>query len=895
MTRDPPLWRRYLRFWGPDVEADVEDELRFHVDMRARDYEARGLPPSAARCAAIERFGDVERIGDALRAHDRRRERGRHRREHMSDITQDLRYGLRSLVRTPGFTGVAVLTLALGIGATTAIFSVVNAVVLRPLPYPDADRIVMVWMDNRRQGTPEDIHSWPNYVDYRDQNRVFAQLAAYVPSGYNITGGCVEGACEPQRVAAAASTAPLFGVLGASPLLGRVYSAEEEQQGRDGVVVISHGLWTRQFGADPGIVGRTVRLNGRARTVIGVMPRAFAFPSPDTDVWVPLVLPPQFKEQRQVYGLYVVGRLKPGVAFERAQGDMTALARQLEEQYPENRDLGVNLVALPEQVVGKTLRTALWIMLGAVAAVLLIGCANVANLLLSRAATREREVGVRLALGASRGRLVRQLLTESVLLAALGGALGVLLAWGGLRLLIGLAPTDIPRLDQVRIDGAVLAATTLLVVTTGVAFGLVPALQASRPNLVEALREGGRGTAGQRGHRLRRLLAGAQVALVVVLLTAAGLLIRSFVQLQQVQLGFRPDHLLTMQVALPGAKYQSPQQRLAFFDALLERVREVPGAQGVAAISDIFLSQTPRSTLFTIEGRPPTTDQQNAEVPLDAVTPDYFRVMGIPLKAGRTFTAQDGPDAPPVVMVNENMARRFWPGEDAVGKRFKYGAPDTPDSVSPWLTIVGVVGDMRRTGYDAPVRYETFLPLAQQPVPSMTFVVRTARDPLALAPQVRGEVRAIDPELPVYDIKSMDQLLSAMVAQRRFSMALLGTFAGLALLLGLVGVYGVTSYLVAQRTREVGLRLALGAQPGELVRMVVRQGMGVAAAGIGVGLLGALAVTRLMAGLLYGVSPTDAATLAAVTALLALATLLANYVPARRAARVNPIVALRSD
>jgi putative ABC transport system permease protein len=896
VTRDNPLWRRYLRFWGPDVDADVEDELRFHVDMRARDYEARGLPPSAARHAALERFGDVERIGGALRDHDRRRERGRHRREHMSDLTQDLRYGLRSLLRTPGFTGVAVLTLALGIGATTAIFSVVNAVLLRPLPYPEAERIVMVWMDNRRQGTPEDIHSWPNYADYRAQNRVFAELAAYVPSGYNITGGCVEGACEPQRVAAAASTAPLFGVLGVNPLLGRVYSADEEQQGRDAVVVISHGLWTRQFGGDPAVVGRTVRLNGRARTVIGVMPRGFAFPSPDTDVWVPLVVPPQAREQRLVYGLYVVGRLKPAVTLERARGDMTTLARRLEEQYPENRDLGVNLVALPEQVIGKTLRTALWIMLGAVAAVLLIGCANVANLLLSRAATREREVGVRLALGASRGRLVRQLLTESVLLASLGGALGVLLAWGGLRVLVGLAPADIPRLDQVRVDGVVLAVVALVVMVTGVAFGLVPALQASRPNLVEALREGGRGgTAGQRGHRLRRLLAGAQVALVVVLLTAAGLLIRSFLQLQQVQLGFRPDHLLTMQLALPSAKYQSPQQRLAFYDALVERVREVPGVQGAGAISDIFLSQTPRSTIFTIEGRPPTPDQQNAEVPLDAVTPDYFRVMGIPLKAGRTFTARDGPDAPPVVMVNENMARRFWPGEDPIGKRFKYGAPDTPDSVSPWLTIVGVVGDMRRTGYDAPVRYETFLPLAQQPVPWMTLVVRTAREPLALAPAVRAQVRAIDPELPVYEIKSMDQLLSAMVAQRRFSMALLGTFAGLALVLGLVGVYGVTSYLVVQRTREVGLRLALGAQPQELVRMVVRQGMGVAAAGIGIGLVGALAVTRLMAGLLYGVSPTDAATLAAVTALLALATLLANYVPARRAARVDPIVALRSD
>ena len=893
MTPSTPLWRRYLRFLRPDVEADVDDELQFHVDMRAREYEARGMTPEEARRAAVERFGDVQRIGGELLAHDRRRERGRHRREFMSELTQDLRYGLRSLVRAPGFTTVATLTLALGIGATTAIFSVVNAVLLRPLPYPEAERVVMVWMDNQRQGMSEDIHSWPNYIDYRDQNGVFAQLAAYVPRGYNLTAGCLEGACEPQRVFAAASTANLFPVLGVTPLLGRAFTAAEEAEGQDAVVVISHGLWMRQFGGEPSVLGRRLRLNGRERTVLGVMPRGFAFPNADTDLWVPLVVPPDVAQLRNSYGYYAVGRLKPGIPLERARVELTAIARRLEQQYPGNRDLGVNLVALPDQVVGKTLRTALWVMLGAVAAVLLIGCANVANLLLSRAAVREREVGVRLALGASRGRLVRQLLTESVLLAALGGLLGVFLAWGGLKVLIGLAPADIPRLDQVRVDAVVLAVVALVVITTGIAFGLVPALQASRPNLAETLREAARGgTASRSGHRLRRLLASAQVALVVVLLTGAGLLIRSFLHLQEVQLGFRPDHLLTMRLALPGAKYQSPQQRLAFYDALLERVRAIPGIQGAGAISDIFLTKTPSSTNFAIEGRAPTREQENVEVPVDAVTPDYFRVMGIPLKAGRTFTPRDGPDAPPVVVINENMARHFWPGEDPLGKRFKYGGAQ---GEAPWMTIVGVVGDMRRTGYDAPVRYETFLPYAQQAVPFMTLVVRTARDPLALAPQVRAAVRAIDPDQPVYEIKSMDQLLSAMVAQRRFSMALLGTFAGLALVLGLVGVYGVTSYLVAQRTREVGLRLALGAQPAQLIRMVVRQGMGAAALGIGVGLVGALLLTRLMAGLLYAVSPTDAATLAAVTALLALATLVANYVPARRAARVDPLVALRSD
>jgi len=893
--RDVPMWRRYLRFWRPDVDSDVDDELRFHLEMRERDYAARGMSPAEARRAAAERFGDVARIGGELRAHDHRRERTRHRRDSMSDFLQDLRYGARGLARTPGFTAVAVLTLALGIGATTAIFSVVNAVLLRPLPYPDADRVAMVWMDNRRMGMSEDIHSWPNYADYRDQNRVFSALAAYTPAGYNVTGGCLEGECEPQRVAAAASTANLFAVLGVAPRVGRAYSAAEETEGQDAVALISHGLWTRQFGADPAMVGRTIRLNGRERTVIGVMPRGFAFPTAETDVWVPLALPDDFRQARNSFALYAVGRLRPGVTLERAQAEMSAIAKRLETQYPTLRDLGVNLVALPEQIVGKSLRTALWIMLGAVGAVLLIGCANVANLLLSRAAVREREVGVRLALGASRGRLVRQLLTESVLLAAVGGALGVALAWAGLRLLIGLAPADVPRLDEVRIDGLVLAVTSAVALATGIVFGLVPALQASRPELAEALRDGRGGTASRRGHRLRRLLAAGQVALVVVLLTGAGLLIRSFVQLQQVRLGFRPDHLLTMQLSLPGAKYQTPQQRIAFFERVVERVRALPGVQGVGAISDVFLSKTPNSTNFTIEGRAPTPDQQNVEVPLDGVTPDYFRVMGIELKSGRTFTAQDGADAPRVVIVNENMARKFWPGEEAVGKRFRYGDGSGGADGPPWMTIVGVVGDMRRTGYEAPVRYETFLPYPQRAASRMTLVVRTRGEPTALAPAVRAEVRGVDADLPVYEVKSMDELLSAMVAQRRFSMALLGTFAGLALLLGVVGVYGVTSYLVAQRTREVGLRLALGAPPRALVAMVVRQGMVVAAAGIAVGIVGALLVTRLMSGLLYEVSPRDLGTLLGVAAVLALATFAANYVPARRAARVDPLVALRDE
>jgi putative ABC transport system permease protein len=532
-------------------------------------------------------------------------------------------------------------------------------------------------------------------------------------------------------------------------------------------------------------------------------------------------------------------------------------------------------------------------MMAAVAAVLLIACANVANLMLSRAAVREREISVRVALGAARTRLVRQLLTESVLLSVLGAALGTGLAWVGLRVLVGLAPDDIPRLDEIRIDLAVLGVTLALALVTGIVFGLAPALQSSRIAVGGALREAIRGgTGGRRAQRLRRTLVAAQIALVVILLTGAGLLIRSFLHLQRVDLGFRPNNLLTMRYALPGAKYPTPQARGAFHASVLERVQQIPGVEGAAFISDIFLSATPSSTTIRIEGREMSPEDENVEVPLDAVSPDYFKVMGIPLLRGRTFTAADNLDAPQVVLINESMARHFWPNDDPVGKRFRYGGDE---STAPLMTVVGIVTDMRRTGFDAPVRYETFRPHTQRVAGSLTLVVRTKGEPLAMVPPVRAQIRSIDPDQPVFEIASMDQLLGSMVAQRRFSMTLLGTFAALALVLGVVGVYGVTSYLVAQRTREVGMRLALGAQPSQVVGMVVRQGMAVAAVGLLVGLVGAVVAGRFMTGLLYGVSPFDVATLGAVTAVIGLATLTANWVPALRAAHVDPLTALRND
>lgn len=888
----PPIWRRYLRFWRNDIEADVDDEIHFHLDMRRRDFEARGLAPDDAQRAAAARFGDIDRISERLRNHDRRIERRRQRSDAVHDFVTDLRYALRGFARSRGFTTVAVLTLALGIGATTAIFSVVNAVLLRPLPFPEPDRLVNVWMDNRRMQMPEDIHSRANFEDLRARNRSFVELAGFTGGGMNLTGGCAESECEPRRIAGSAATGPLWRVLGVTPILGRTFGEAEETPGSDAVVVLSHSLWTQQFGADSAIVGRPIRLNGRERTVIGVMPPSFRFPNAETQAWIPLAQSADERQSRGQFFLYAIGRLRPGVSVEAARADLAAIARQLEEEFPANRDLGTHLVPLEEQVVGKSTRTALWVMLAAVAAVLLIASANVANLMLSRAAVREREIGVRLALGAGRRRLVRQLLTESLALAALGAAAGLAVAWAGLRVLIALAPADLPRLDGVGLDAPVLAVTLAVTLFSGVAFGLVPALQASGFSLSLSLREGGRGgTASRGGQRLRRALVGAQIAIVVVLLTASGLLIRSFLALQATDLGFRPDRLLTADLALPGAKYQQPASRVAFFERVFERLRADPGVVGVAAIRDIFLSTTPNSTTFTIEGRERTPDIANVEVPLDPVTPEYFQVMGIPLVAGRSFSAIDD-SASAVAIINETMARKFWPQGDALGKRFKYGGEQ---SQAPWLTIVGIVGDMRRTGFDAPVRYETFYPYAWGPATRMQLVIRTRGEPTSAIRVLREAVREVDAEQPVHGIGTMDSRLGDMMAARRFAMVLLGTFAALALVLGVVGVYGVTSYLVAQRVREMGVRMALGASGQQVVSLVMRQGMTVAVVGLIGGLTGAFLTTRLLGALLYGVSPRDVFTFTAVAVALLLATLIANWVPARRAARIDPLVALRAD
>jgi putative ABC transport system permease protein len=860
--------RRYRSDWRQEWEAEL-----LHRQSRLQQWKR---PELISNRDLLKRSAGA--LWDALWLQPQRLE---------EDMFQDLSYGARMLLHKPAFTLVALIALALGIGASTAIFSIVNGILLRSLPYSNPDRIVMVWMDNHRLGLDQDWHSYPNYVDYRDQNQSFEQMAAFNDRSFNLTGSA-----DPERVMGMWATASLFQVLGVQPSIGRAFRVEEEEPGKDLVVVISHGLWQRWFGSDPGIIGQQLIMNGTGRTVIGVMPPGVTFPSKDAELWVPLAMGPGGRNNRGGFSLKAIGLLRPAASIAQARADLGTIAGRLEQQYSFLAGYGVNLVPLHDQVVGK-IRPALLVLLAAVGFVLLIGCANIANLLLARAATREREIAIRTALGAHRWRLIRQLLTESLLLSLMGGAVGIAVAIVGLKFLISVSPPETPRLDQVTVDARVLLFALVVSLFTGALFGLAPALQSSKPNLNESLKEGGRtSSAGIRGSRVRGLLVISEVALSLVLLIGAGLMIKSFHRLQQVNLGFNPDRLLAMNVRLAGSKYRDGPQAAAFYQQVLQRIEALPGVQSAGAISTIFLSITPNSTIFSIEGRPPVQPAEQIEVPLDSVSPGYFQMMGVSLLRGREFDGSDGKDSPPVVIINDTMARQFWPGEDPVGKRFKFG---DSSSDGPWLTIVGVVGDMRRTGFELKERPETFLPISQNPVSSMTFVVRGVSDPMPLAAGVRDQVWAVDHDQPVFDVKSMAKMLADMTSQRRLNMLLLGIFAGSALLLAAVGIYGVVSYAVSQRTHEIGVRLALGAGKGQVLGMVVRQAMLLALIGLVAGSVTSLLSTRLMVSLLYGVSPTDPFTFGSVPILLAAIAFLACYIPARRVTKVDPIKALRYE
>lgn len=805
----------------------------------------------------------------------------------MQTLWQDLRYAVRTLSQKPGFTAVAVLTLALGVGANTAIFSVVNGVLLRPLPYVEPDRLAMLWTDDVKHGVHEsEGTSYLNFQDWKNQSQAFADMAI-----------CTRGNAitlterEPERAEAEAVSANLFPLLGRKPILGRTFSADDLER-RERVVVLNYGLWQRRFGGAPDVIGQSVEIDGAQAQIIGVMPHDFFFPRKETQLWLPITsiaVWDKEKTRRDSDWWRVVGRLKPGATFAQAQTEMNAIGRRLEQAYPINNPefagYRVNVVPISNQMASAKLRLALWSLLGAIFCVLLIACANLANLLLARGAGREREFAIRLALGASRARLIRQLLTESAALAVGAGALGLWLAAMGLRALIALAPPNIPRLDEVRIDGRVLAFTLLLSVLTNFLFGLLPAWKLSRTDPHESLKDGSRGlSGGLGGQRTRGALVAAEVALVVVLLAGAGLLIRSFLRLQAVDAGFDPRRVLVIKLNLPAP---TPKNQLRlFYQQVFERLSALPGVESVGAISHIFLETNP-DIMVAIEGAPPSRPGQALEpLMFDEVSLNYFTTMRVPLLKGRFFSEQDGPDSPPVAIINETMARRFLPGEDPIGKRFAGNNP---------ITIIGVVGDMHREGLEKEPISQLFLTYAQRPVSTMAVVVRTTNDPLKLAAAARHEIRAVDKRAILFSISTVEDQLEEFNAQRRFQTWLLGLFAALALLLAAIGIYGVMSYTVAQRAHEIGIRLALGAQRRDILKLVVGQGMVLVLIGLTVGTLAALGVTPVLASLLYGVRATDPATFALMALTLVSVAFVTCYVPARRAVKVDPMVALRYE
>jgi putative ABC transport system permease protein len=809
----------------------------------------------------------------------------------MDTFWQDVRFGFRTLLRSPATSAVALLTLALGIGANTAIFSVVNGVLLEPLPYPDPDALVTVVESNPGLGFPRFSVSPPNFGDWRRQNQVFKSMAAVSQGRFNLTGGE-----RPEAVPGAQVTPELFRVLGVQPVLGRGFLPEEGRPGGPKVAVLSYGLWQRRFGSDPGILHRQIPIDGESYSVIGVAPPEV---EPRTQIWLPLPwdFPP---ESRGGHFLTVFARLKDGVTLEKARAEMKTLAARLERQYPDSNHGWTTEVRRLHDALVEGVRPALVLLLAAVAFVLLIACANVANLLLARLASREREIAVRTALGAGRARLVRQMLTESLVLFLVGGALGLLLAAWATRVLVALYGEDLPRQQAIGLDGRVLLFTLVLSLVTGLVFGLAPALSATSGGLFGALKEGGRAVAGgARGRLVRNLLILGEVAVALVLLVGASLLLQSFARLRAVDPGFHPEGVLTAEIVLPEQKYGPPERQIAFTRELLDRLQAIPGVQSADTVFPLPLGGNGFVLAFAVQGRPDVSSKDSSlHANIRLVTPDFFRTLGIRLLKGRAFTPHDNPQSVPVIVINKTMADRIWPGEDPIGKRITFG--DTKGKDVQWMEVVGVVADIHHRALDQDPGSEVYWPQLQNPVGgNLSIVLRTAGKPTRLAGAVREAVRSIDSDLPVERVRTMESVVAEALAGSRFQTVLLGIFAGAALLLAAIGVYGVISYSVAQRTHEIGIRLALGARRPEVLRLVIRQGMALVLAGVGLGLALALILigwlSERLASFLYGGRAFDPLTLTAVPLVLLAVALLANWLPARRATKVEPVVALRYE
>ncbi|HST21787.1 MAG TPA: ABC transporter permease [Blastocatellia bacterium] len=813
----------------------------------------------------------------------------------MGTLFQDLRYGIRMLAKKPGFTIVAVLALALGIGANTAIFSVVNAVLLRSLPYRAPERLVSLWESGSDKSENSSVAS-ANFFDWREQNHVFEDIAIFNSWEPSLTGNDA-----PERVGGIRASTSLFRLLGVEAERGRTFMDEEGKPGAGRVAILSHNLWQRRFNSAPDIIGQAIKLNSNDYTIIGVMPDGFQFPLPNlffgsreiavggAEVWVHLAFDTA-KLQRDNRAYAAIARLKEGVTREQAQADMDAVSLRLAEQYPlSNEGLFAHVVPVSEGVVGNV-RPALLVLFGAVGFVLLIACANVANLMLARAASRQKEIAIRTALGASRSRIVRQMLTESMLLSVLGGILGFLVALWAVDFLVALSPADIHYASRPGLDGFVLGFTLVVALLTGLLFGLVPALQASKPDLNSSLKEGSRGsTEGFSRHRFRSLLVVSEIAVALILLVGAGLMIKSFYRLQSIDPGFNSKNVVAVQLWLPDSKYANQQQRATFFQELLERAGNLPGVESVGAVSHLPLGGDDASFTPTIEGRTEKADWTE----IRATTNDYFRVMNIPVLRGRAFANQDSEQATKTIIISEAMARRDWPGEDALGKRLSFNKDSNGQSV--WREVVGIVGNIRHFSLEQEPIPQMYLPYQQITTPFMSFVTRTNLTPGTMVAALRNEVLAMDKDQPVYNIRTMEQLVSSSVSKPRFTMLLLAIFAGVALLLAAVGIYGVMSYSVTERTHEIGIRMALGAKQSDVLKLVVGQGFRLAMIGVAVGLVGAFLLTRIMTSLLFGVSATDPLTFAVISFILTGVALGACFVPARRATRVDPMVALHYE
>ncbi|HEV2419092.1 MAG TPA: ABC transporter permease [Terriglobia bacterium] len=863
------------------TERQLDAELRFHLERQIADYIAAGMTPDEARRRARLEFGGLDQVKEECRDVGAAR--------FVESLIQDVRYGLRQLRRNPGFTAVAVLTLALGIGANTAVFTVVNAVLLRPLPYKNPGQLVTIRITQPQAHGNLYLASGPDFQDWRKQNRVFEDMAAGTVSSAALTSGS-----EPLQLQGFEVSPRVFRVLGISPLMGRTFSRDETQPGRDQVVILSYGLWQRAFGGERGIIGKEIVLGGKPYDVVGIMPRSLKFPNlwwgTKAEYWIPLGLQePVWRTSRANHWLWALARMKSGITVAQAQANMDTISRRLQQQYPRtNTGVRAKVLDLREEQV-KQVKPAILILFAAVGFLLLIACANIVNLLLAKAISRQREIAIRLAVGSGKVRLIRQLLTESVLLFLAGGLAGLLVGWGALRILLYAAPQGyVPGITQVRLDAWVFAFTLGVAFLAGILAGLAPAIHSLNLDLQSTLKEGAKSGSADSGGA-RSILTTAEIALALVMLIGAGLAIKSMARLMAVQPGFDPHNVLKARIALPQARY-GPSQQTLFYERLVDRVRALPGVQSASATDYLPLQGNPGGFVY-VEGQPLPKDMFSSPVvDWSSILPGYFRTMRILWVRGRDFTLADGEKSPKVAIINQAMARLFWPNQNPVGKRFtmNYQKPD-------WITVVGVAGDVKEMGLDQPATPEAYFPEAQRPDPDLAVVLRASISPLSEADGLTRTARGLDKELPVYDLGTLGDIVSQSSEQRQFMALLLGVFASAALALALVGIYGVISYSVERRSHEFGIRMALGAQRRDVLRLVAAEGLKMGLIGVAAGLAAALGLTRLMASVLYEVKPNDPGTFVIVSIILTIAALLASYIPAHRATKVDPMVALRHE